>query len=95
MTALLPPLLKALGLHHLACPTVFVPKSPSSAFANSQVRHLGGIMAGAGGVVCWASYDIASRRVPLAMVAGGVEVVVPVGYSFLEGWLEGGRVWEV
>jgi hypothetical protein len=25
----------------------------------------------------------------------GVEVVVPVGYSFLEGWLEGGRVWEV
>lgn len=56
----------------LADSSIFPIGSASSALANSQIRYLGGILAGSGAVVWWASNDILHRRVPLASVGLGV-----------------------
>jgi hypothetical protein len=42
----------ALGQNMVAGPSVFGPKSPSSALADSQIRYLGGILASSG-VIVW------------------------------------------
>jgi hypothetical protein len=86
MTSSLPNILKAcalfnltmgtlnltLGQNMLAGPSVFHPRSPSSALADSQIRYLGGVLAGSGVIVWWASNDILHRRVPLASVGLGI-----------------------
>jgi hypothetical protein len=61
----------AYGENMLAGPTVFVPKSQSSALADSHIRYTGAIMASAGAVGWWASYDVAERTMPLAIVSAG------------------------
>ena len=61
-----------LGQTMLADSSVFHPGSPSSALADSQIRYLGGILAGSGAIVWWASNDIPRRQVPLAILGVGV-----------------------
>ncbi|KAM0708506.1 hypothetical protein Q7P35_005158 [Cladosporium inversicolor] len=61
-----------LGQNMLADTSVFTPGSSSSALADSQIRYLGGILAGSGAIVWWASNDILHRRVPLACVGLGI-----------------------
>lgn len=86
MTSSLPTILKAcalfnltmgtlnltLGQTMLAGPSIFTPGSPSSALADSQIRYLGGVLAGSGAIVWWASNDILHRRVPSASVGLGI-----------------------
>jgi hypothetical protein len=61
----------AYGENMLAGPTVFVPKSESSALADSHIRYTGAIMTSAAAVGWWASYDVPERTVPLAIVSAG------------------------
>lgn len=42
--------------------------SPAAIFADSQIRFLGGIWAGYGVMLWWASNDLHSRRVPLRIL---------------------------
>jgi hypothetical protein len=59
------------GENILAGPTIFIPKSESSALADSHIRYTGAIMASAGAIGWWASNDVAERTVPLAIVSAG------------------------
>lgn len=49
----------------------FPPKTKSSAFADSQIRFFGGVLAGVGGLLWWSSNDAYERQIPLAIIAVG------------------------
>lgn len=78
----------AYGQNMLAGPSVFIPRSESSALADSQIRYLGAVMASASWIVWWASNDLSERQVPLAMLgvgafAGGIgRLVAGVKHGF-------------
>lgn len=78
----------ALGLGMLGGPTVFTPRSESSALADSQIRYLGAVMASASWIVWWASNNVPERQVPLAMLgvgafAGGIgRLVAGIKHGF-------------
>jgi hypothetical protein len=61
------------GTRILANPktNIFVPKTQSTALAESQIRYLAGMAAALGAVGWWASGDLQTRRVPLAMAGMG------------------------
>ncbi|KAI1618380.1 hypothetical protein EDD37DRAFT_663188 [Exophiala viscosa] len=48
----------------------FPVNSPAAVFIDSQLRFLGGMWAGWGVMMWWASNDLRSRRTPLALLGG-------------------------
>ena len=61
--------------------------SAAAVLADSQLRFLGGIWAGYGTMLWWASSDLRTRRVPLAIL-GGIMVFAGVGRT-ISGTLHG------
>jgi len=65
----------------------FPVNSAAAVFADSQIRFLGGMWAGWGAMLWWASNDLRTRRVPLAIL-GTVMVLSGIGRS-ISGVLHG------
>ena len=61
------------GTRVLANPksNTFIPKTTSTALAESQIRYLAGMAAALGAIAWWASNDIPNRQVPLAIAGMG------------------------
>lgn len=77
------------GTRVLANPStkIFVPKTTSTALAESQIRYLAGMAAALGAIAWWASDDLQTRQVPLA-IAGMGPFVGGIGRA-LAGWKHG------
>ncbi|KAK4934721.1 hypothetical protein LTR10_024094 [Elasticomyces elasticus] len=56
----------------------FPVNSPATVFADSQLRFLGGMWAGWGVMMWWASNDLRARRTPLALL-GGIMLFAGIG----------------
>lgn len=55
-------------------PLLFPPKTPATALAESQIRYMGGVFAGAGPILWWISRDVGERLFPLGCLCGGIFV---------------------
>jgi hypothetical protein len=77
------------GTRVLANPktNTFVPKTTSTALAESQIRYLAGMAAALGAIAWWASNNLQTRQVPLA-IAGMGPFVGGLGRA-LAGWKHG------
>ena len=75
------------GTRLLGNSSVFVPKTQSTALAESQIRYFGGMGAALGAIGWWAASDLPVRLVPLA-IAGMGPFVGGLGRG-LAGWRHG------
>lgn len=54
--------------------TLFPAKNQATALAESQIRYMGGVFAGAGPILWWISRDVEGRLFPLGCLCGGIFV---------------------
>ncbi|KAM0715173.1 hypothetical protein Q7P37_009638 [Cladosporium fusiforme] len=76
-----------LGSRMVGASSIFHPKTPVTALAESQIRYLGGVFASTGAIIWWISDDVGARLFPLAALGSGI-VVGGLGRA-IAGWKHG------